>query len=505
MFDDRAISLLQKLIKDLYGMALGDNHLAELVGSVKKRIKELKLGSAFDYLELISTSRKSAELDHLISKITVGETSFFRTPQQFWALRDFAFPELLRRKSRGDKIRLLSAGCATGEEPYSLAIVALESLRPCGPEDLEVLALDLNQEFLDWATEGVFSQKDLRNMDEHLKAKYFHQKGNDFQVIKPVRDLVKFTQFNLAKDDPGKLIREGLFDAVFCRNVLIYFAPDTFMEALGHFYRMLEESGYLFLGYSESLYGLDSKFECIYVPGTFFYQKVTARKPGPAKVFEMPAAHKAALGQVARARQAGRPKPARDKPAAVKAPELRPAVKTGAARRGADQSEEKLWDKSWDCFEKEEYDKARAGFEKLIETEPDSPLGYLGIAFILANQGENEESEKYLALSFERDSLIPEAYYLLGLLAERCEEWEKAIDHYQRAVFLKSDFTIAHFNLASLYFRLSELKNAARELEVVKEILHSGGDRIYLSGGWTQRALSDWADSHLKKIQELRV
>ena len=163
-----------------------------------------------------------------------------------------------------------------------------------------------------------------------------------------------------------------------------------------------------------------------------------------------------------------------------------------------------MWHKAWGEFENEEYDKARADFEKVIEQEPQSPHGYLGMAFICANQGEDEEAEKHLRLCFQKDRLVPEGYYLLGLLAERKEEWESAAENYQRAIFLKSDFIIAHFNLASLYFRLSELHSAQRELKAVKEILKTGSDRVYLLGGWTPKGLLDWADSHLQKIEELR-
>jgi chemotaxis protein methyltransferase CheR len=505
MLDENAISHLQKVVKDLYGMALGDNHLNELVGSIKKRIKELKLGSADDYLKLITYGGSSKELEHLIAKVTVGETSFFRTPQQFWALRDFVFPELCRRKKAGEKLRILSAGCATGEEPYTIGMVALESLRRQHTPEVEILAVDLNKDYLEQAREGLYSVRDLRVMDEHLKSKYFSEQGNEFQISTAVRDLVEFRLFNLAKDDMDRLCREGGFDCIFCRNVLIYFAPECFAEALQHFHAALDPRGYLFLGYSESLYGLDSSFECIYVPGTFFYQKVDQKKPVPAREFQVPAAARAALKIVAQTRSTVRPKPSREKPA-VKPPEIRELEKHGAAIGRADQvMEDRLWENSWECFENEEYDKAHAGFEKLIKTDPESPLGYLGMAFILANQGENLESERFLSQSFKRDSLIPEGYYLVGLLAERCEDWEKAIENYQRAIFLKSDFTIAHFNLASLYFRLSELNNAARELKVVKEILSTQGEGIYLSGGWTQKALADWAESHLKKISELRV
>ena len=500
MFKAEQIEELQKIIKDLYGLSLRDNHLNELLQSLRRRIAELRLGSLSEYLALISNPRAKQELDHLVAQITVGETSFFRTPHQFWALRDFVFPELVRRKREtGDsQYRFLSAGCATGEEPYTLAMVASEALRSAGhsgPASLKVVACDVNRSFLDDARDGVYSLKDVKNMDPRYLDWYFEPKGKGFQLKKQVRDLVHFVHFNLAQDDFGLLTVAGLFDAIFCRNVLIYFDSRCLKQTVRNFYGIMEDHGYLFLGYSESLYGMDARFDCVYVPNTFYYKKIPSPRPSEAKDIEAAFARRTGS-----AKPAPRIKPARDK---ARVPAREPALKFPARKSAESSPLDKLWDKAWELFEKEEYEKAHAGFARMIEESPSSPRGYLGMAFILANQGKNEDAGQYLERCFEMDKLVPEGYYLLGLLAERKEEWEKAIENYQRAIFLKSDFTIAHFNLASLYFRLCELQSAQRELKAVKEISQSAGDKIYLSGGWTQKALLDWADSHLSKIEEL--
>jgi len=504
MFDSGHIAQLQEIIKNLYGLALGDNHLNELLISLKKRIKALGLNTLPEYLALISNGGKNRELDHLVSQITVGETSFLRTPQQFWALRDFVFPELIKQKIRTGipHFRFLSAGCATGEEAYSLAMVALEAVKPYQKVDIEIVACDVNKDFLAEASEGLYPAKDMRTLDDYLKAKYFEPKDNKFQVRESLRSLVQFTHFNLARGDFNLLSRGRPFDAIFCRNVLIYFTQPSFMEALDHFYNVLEDSGYLFLGYSESLYGLDAKFDCIYVPGTFFYQKVTGeRKPAPETV-ALPSPPKKEIDQPFRPRGLPGIRVNKELDRSPRPIERR-VPGSGLTPELASVAE--LWRQSWDQFEREEYDQAREGFEKIIKEDAASPKGYLGIAFLLANQGENENSEECLRRCFEKDQLVPEGYYLRGLLAERREQWEEAINNYQRAIFLKSDFIIAHFNLASLYFRLAELRNAERELKVVREILAGEDEDIYLSGGWTRNSLLNWAESHLQKISELRI
>jgi len=505
MFDPEQIAQLQKIIRDLYGLVLGPNHMNELLRSLKTRIQELNLGSLSGYIQLIRNGKKSEELENLVSQITVGETSFFRTPQQLWALRDFVFPQLIKQRQENPKkkLRFLSAGCATGEEPYSLAMVALEMENGLGPNELEILAFDVNSRFLEEAREGIYPFKDIRNLDARLRAGYFEEKEKHFHLKKSVKELVKFVHFNLARDDFQSLVKGGLFDAIFCRNVLIYFDQQVFLRTVESFHQMLENQGYLFLGYSESLYGLEAKFDCIYVPGTFFYQKFSSPKAEKKLDWTLPAKPEAA--RPARPRAPHKPRPHKQPPAVLKAESVQPRERITLKKSLSEQIPlEELWKKGWELFEQEEYEQARSEFEKIIQTDPSSAKGYLGVAFVWANQGENQKSEKYLQLSFEKDSLIPEGYYLLGLLAERKEEWEKAIENYQRAIFLKSDFIIAHFNLASLYFRLAELTDAERELKVVNALLQAGPRSIYLSGGWTPKALLDWTGSHLQRIQELR-
>ena len=438
MFDLARISSLEKIIKDRYGLTLKETGMDEFKSIIRNRIADLKLNSFLDYLSLVSEDKKEDELDYLVSQLTIGETSFFRTHPQFWAIRDFVLPELIRQKQakRQRRIRILSAGCATGEEPYSIAIILREKIEPNSGLDIEITACDVNKKYLERAREGIYSSKGLRNVDEHLKDKYFEKKGTHFQVKAEIRDMVQYLHFNLANPRYDLLAQGRTFDVIFCRNVLIYFDRRAFYEILDHFYRILENYGYLFLGYSESLYGVNSKFDAIYVPEAFFYQKIPVAK----EKISYPKRPEKAKARILKA--VPKITPHKHKPAIAQALEaIAPAKKTKAELI----SNEQLWEKAWQLFENEEYDQARSCFETLMESASPSPMGYLGMAFVLANQGEDELSAKYLKLAFEKDGLIPEGYYLLGLLAERREEWEKAIQDYQRAIFLKSDFTIAHF------------------------------------------------------------
>ena len=491
-FDSRRISSLVKIIQEQYGLSLAEMGMDEFKSILEQRIQELKLNTFLEYLSLIYQSQE--ELDELVSRLTIGESSFFRTPAQIWTFRDHILPEIIKRKqAQGrNQIRILSAGSAGGEEPYSIAMIVRGKVPPELAMDIKIVACDVNKKFLKRAGEGIYPPRSLRNMDRDLIEKYFEKKGKNFKVKSELKKFVQFLHFNLISSKYELLTREGYFDVIFCRNVLIYFNPRSFNKIIDNFYQIIEPYGYLILGYSESLYGLDSKFKKIYLSETFLYQKIPAsekKKADSQKQRKTVARDFESFSEIT----APQIKPVKSTDISISTKKPRPEV----------VSDKQVWKEAWQLLEKEEYEKARRYFEALIESTF-SPQGYLGMAFVFAHQGEDELSEKYLKIALEKDELIPEAYYLSGLLAERREEWEKAIQNYQRAIFLKSDFIMAHFNLANLYLKLSEFINAKKEFKIVVKLLQSAPEKTPLSGGWNKSILMDWANFYLGKLNSQR-
>ena len=231
--------------------------------------------------ELYEFLRKdsSAQIrNEVISAITTNETSFFRDQHPFDAFRDHLLPQICQtateRRKNNDRspIRIWSAAAATGQEAYTLSMLIHEHLRlsPNGlrPHDFHILGTDISARALTKATTGVYSDFELsRGLPEDYR-KFFTGTGEDWSVTRELRSMVEFQQFNLTTDISGL----GLFDAIFCRNVLIYFDNDTKVRILNHFSKMLRPGCHLVLGSTESVYGLSTAFKQIRLGKAILYR-----------------------------------------------------------------------------------------------------------------------------------------------------------------------------------------------------------------------------------------
>lgn len=222
--------------------------------------------------ELIRTEPREHELGFLASYLTVGETYFFRDPLSFNLLSTRVLPALCET---GEPIKIWSAGCASGEEPYSIAITALSSMAEKDRENLEILATDINPRYLDIAKTGLYRRWSFREVPSFIKDKYFKLTADDrYCLDERVKKLVRFNNLNLASDAyPSILTGTADVDVIFCRNVLIYFSPEHVTEVLNRFHRSLKEGGYLFLAPSEIPHPAPENFKLVNVDGAILLRK----------------------------------------------------------------------------------------------------------------------------------------------------------------------------------------------------------------------------------------
>src|SRR5262249_1503985 len=227
---------------------------------------------------LATPQGRAAELRELLNEITIGETSLFRSRPQLDALRNVILPELcaVRGKTGVKKLRLWSAGCSTGEEAYTLAMVLLEEReRLLQGWAFEITATDLNDRSLENAKAGVYGSYALRNTPEYFRQKYFcADSENRLRVNDGVKQCVSFSRLNLS-DDSKMVFMKGM-DLIFCCNVLIYFDLQSKKRVIQHFYANLLTNGYFFLGNSETLYQVINTFRLNHWPGTISYWKASA-------------------------------------------------------------------------------------------------------------------------------------------------------------------------------------------------------------------------------------
>ncbi len=271
------------LIRERSGLNFGEPSRLLLERRLSRRVRELELGSfaAYHY-HIRNSSSGSNEFPNLIDELTTNETYFFREYSQLRALIDEIFEELQldREKRDGRPINVWSAGCSSGEEPYSIAMLAREAgLKP--GVDVHVYASDISRRMLRKARKGIYRESSFRDTDPNLREKYFIEKDRLWQISDDLKRDVDFIHLNLLDKSKVALLRT--MDVILCRNVIIYFDIDTKCQVIQTFYEKLRPGGHLLLGHSESLINLSTAFELRHLRRDLVY-----RRPLPGMSAENP-------------------------------------------------------------------------------------------------------------------------------------------------------------------------------------------------------------------------
>jgi chemotaxis protein methyltransferase CheR len=273
--DDEFVNL-RGFIYEQSGIFVGDNRKYLLENRLENRLKDLGLKSFSEYFYFLKyDSGRHRELGRLFEVITTNETSFYRNPPQLAVFQGTILPQVLDglRQSGNRNLRIWSAGCSTGEEPYTLSIMVHEAL---GSEvsswDIRITANDLSEGVLLSARRGVYSEYAMRTTPQDIVTRYFDDEGNGrFKIKSHVRDLVQFGQINLS--DRAQIKRVERSHIVFCRNVIIYFDDEMKRQVIAGLYDNLLPGAYLFIGHSESLHNLSRAFKPVHQPGSIVYRK----------------------------------------------------------------------------------------------------------------------------------------------------------------------------------------------------------------------------------------
>ncbi len=271
--DPARLEELAALLRERVGLHVRPDGLPGLRLALQARLEEAAAAApdAASYLRLLGAPGGDEELRRLLPLVTVGKTGFFRDERQFEALAAL-LPGLLERPRRGGPpAALWSAGCATGEEPYSIAIAAAEA--GARPGELELLATDLNPEAVAAAAGGRFDERRTRGLPPPLRERHLEPDGEGWRVGAPLRQLVTAIRTHNLAAAGYPLPAGGGWDVIFCRNVIIYFDTATTRRVLAQLLAALRPGGYLFLGYSESLFRLFDGFDLTEVAGAFLYRK----------------------------------------------------------------------------------------------------------------------------------------------------------------------------------------------------------------------------------------
>lgn len=449
------LSKFKNYLADCSGLHFSQHNQRILERGLLRRIQVLKMHSAQTYFRYLSATSPENydELNKLLGLLTVGETSFFRYRSHRDALLKNVIPELVARNRASRRLRVWSAGCSTGEEPYSLAILLNEHFPELADWDVQILATDINKRALRLARQGIYGERALRLMEMPLREKYF-QKRAGYHVIAPqVRHMVRFEYLNLQTDPfPTGLDAATDLDLMFCRNVLIYFEMETIRQIVIRFSQVLSPGGYLFLGHSETMQNVSDRFQRHHQQNAFYYQ---------LKTIPTPSAEIAPLA----------------------APVPRRAVKVLAAPVA--ENAEQLYQSALTAFDQEKFAAANNLLDRILATNPNDANALVGKGLVLANQGHYDEARLYCARAIRENDLLPAAYLLRGLILDMEGLLERALVEFQKVLWLDPLFIMAYYLSAKAYGRLARPDQLRRALRNTLRCLERASDpaTIPFSGG----------------------
>lgn len=443
---EEEIKLFREYIKERSGINIQEGNIYTLEEAISERLKKTKIENVRDYYNFLKfhPAGREEEFREFLNFITIRETHFFRNPPHFKALEKKILPEIRDKKS----IRIWSAGCSTGEEPYSIAITVMENIPEYSEKKIEIFASDISEYALKFAKEGIYDKKSVRHTEEKILKKYFIQKENKYYLKEEVKKLVKFFFHNLITD-----IYPPLLDLIFCRNVTIYFDKETTKKVIAKFYRNLNNGGYLIIGHSESLYGINDQFELVDVGETFIYKKSEKISP-PRKIFTPLRKEIKESVEV------------EEKPL-----EKQPSEKEAFLVSFLSDELEVLIDEAYLLYQQKKYAEAIKVCNTVLEKVPHCYSAYYLLGLLYANRGWYEEAKKELEKATKIDPFAADAYFLLGIVYARIGDKKEAEKNFKKTIYLDSNFALAHFNLAELYSEEEKIALAIKEYQNTLESL----------------------------------
>lgn len=502
-----ALQQLAALLLERAGLKITPDGFHSLRLALSTRMPAVGLTDPELYVQRLREVGGEQELRALLPLVTVGHTEFFRDPKQFRALERFILPQLLAKARRElRRVFIWSAGCATGEEPYSVAMVMSEL--GALPMEVDLWATDLNLAAIEAAKVGRFSVRRVGNMASDRIERFFKPMEEGFEVHPILREYVRFDGLNLAAPSFHEMVSPGSMDLILCRNVIIYFDLPTIRGLMDRFLQALRPGGLLFLGYSESLFKVYDRFEMIEVDGAFVYRRPLldskgnrlsvplAPPPTPAPVAPPPVATPVPIpgsGVPARARplettpptgtlrptatanakQATTsdtrsiPEPTRPARLTMEMPAVgsaeprvpRPTEVPGGAKKLPPAERLSL---AMRKMMQSDFPSAIQDVERLLVDEPGHLDALLTLGNLYSLTGRIAEAREAFAQALIREPLCVEARVFGGVAALQAGQLAEARAEFSKALFLEPTLAIGHYLLAQVQERTKDREGARR-------------------------------------------
>ncbi len=474
---DPLLSQLSELLTTQMGLYYPASRWKDLERGITAAAAVLGMGDTETCVrKLLSTPLTRSQIEILACHLTVGETYFFREKKCLDVLEERIFPELLRACAQANRrLRIWSAGCCTGEEPYSIAMMLDRLIPPAEEWNATILATDINPIFLQKAAAGIYSEWSFRETPGWLRERYFKRKKNgQFEILPHIRKRVTFSYFNLAEDAYPPVFNDTqAMDLILCRNVLMYFSPERVKKIGENFHRALVNGGWFIVSPVEISNGLFPQFKPTAFPGAVLYHKtespaVQLNIAGYAAMMPDGSPDTFCMPPTAQAQASGLGDrisfPLKNNPA-----ETLPEVTDASAQPEKGQHA----GSSTDHHEK---------LEALCQA-----------ARSHANLGELTKAVEWCEKAIAADKLDPAAHYLLATIRQELGQNEIAMQSLIRTLYLDPDFVLAHFALGNMCLSQARLLEATRHFDNALALLHAHpyNELLPESGGLTAGRLKE--------------
>lgn len=489
------------LVHERLGLVFDDTKRNLLATTLRRRAEATGYHDSV-YLERLSgEDGAGAELRRIAQELTVTETYFFRAADQIRAFVELALPHHLQAAGGTRKVRVLCAGCASGEEPYSLAMAIRDHL-PWAAREVSIVAVDVNPAMLQKAKRALYSGWSLRELSEAQKQQWFRPLGSQFELDPGVRDAVAFQERNLARENPD-LWQPGSWDIVFCRNTIMYFDAGLARRIVRSIADGLAPDGYLFLGHAETLRGLSDDFELCDTHGTFYYRRAQAPR-GAEAAFVAGTPVELAGGAPEREPQ---PVDAAAWTHAIESAARRIDTLAEASRMLADRAPAKMPALEPDLgpvvrlLQEERYREALAWLAGLPPAHARRADTLLLRAVSALHAGALDLAERASRELLELDGRNPGAHYVLALCREGGGDLQGAEDEDRLALQAEPGFAMARLHIGLLARRRNDPDAAREALARALDALRSEpAARLALfGGGFGREALVALCEAELSR------
>jgi len=501
--DEQWLQLAQWITAQI-GLHLPRERLPDLKRRLLSAAREFHFDSIEPFVSwLLSTKLTQRQIETLASHLTVGETYFFRETLSLEALEKYVLPELIESRRSMRYLRIWSAGCATGEEPYSIAILLSRLIPDIGQWQITLLATDINPRFLESAVQGIYREWSFRGDFQWLKNQYFTRTlDGRYRISEKIKKMVTFNYLNLATDPyPSLFNNTNAMDIILCRNVLMYLEPSLAKRVVGRFYRALVNGGWALPSVTEGFHLLFTRFAAVTFPGVTLYQK-RVNQEGALEMFpprrdsEMPAAvdtqaereegppvlptDARPLGPVSE----GEPEPAGRMPSFPEMPQ---------AQTLEGESGNSFYENALRLFQQGLYSECEKILRPWLEKDPENFHGQALMARLYADQGRLLEAQAQCEKAISINKLDAGCHYLLAVIFIEQQRFSEAEQALHRALYLNPNFVLAHFTLGNLTREGGRTLLSSRHFEHALLLLqnYSPEDILPESDGVTAGRLKD--------------